>query len=169
MAPEWTTQGTLLLPVDMSAWPPLAPALVLDGIAFAAKRELHVTLAGRALGAELRAACARDAGVAATVAAACAAADWSFVRRGEYLRLLKRAGGRRRHSLIERVDLPAMGVLHARLGLLLGRELPVPPPHVTLYTAGDAQGIGLPDPASLARCTVRRVDAAELGWGSARR
>jgi hypothetical protein len=27
----------------------------------------------------------------------------------------------------------------------------VPPPHVTLYVRGDAEGIGVPDEASLAR------------------
>lgn len=163
MAPEWTKRGTLLLPVDAAAWAPLPPVLVLDGIRFAAKRELHLTLIGRALGAELQAACARDHGFAAAVADAVAAADWSFRRTGRYLRLLRRGEGRRRHSIIERIELPAMAPFHARLGRLLGRALPVPPPHVTLYTAGDPRGIGVPDEASLARCAARPVDADELG------
>src|SRR3546814_3240457 len=39
------------------------------------------------------------------------------------------------HSLVELVDLPAMAPFQRALGRLLGRQLPVPPPHVTLYTA----------------------------------
>jgi hypothetical protein len=173
MTPAWTDQGTLLLPVDPAAWPPLRRTLALDGIAFAAKRELHLTLVGRALGAEIAAARARDPGFAAALAEAVSAPDWSFRRTGAYLRLLRRGEGRGRHSIIrhsiiERVEMPAMAPLHARLGALLGRALPVPPPHVTLYTAGDARGIGLPDEASLARYAARRVDADELGFGDAR-
>ena len=44
-----------------------------------------------------------------------------------------------------------MAAFHQALGQLLGRALPVPPPHVTLYVAGTARGIGLPDPETLAR------------------
>jgi hypothetical protein len=44
-----------------------------------------------------------------------------------------------------------MARFHGWLGQALGRALPVPPPHVTLYVRGDAEGIGVPDEASLAR------------------
>jgi hypothetical protein len=47
-----------------------------------------------------------------------------------------------------------MARFHAALGALLGRALPVPPPHVTLYVHGDAEGIGVPDAASLERYRV---------------
>ena len=47
-----------------------------------------------------------------------------------------------------------MARFHARLGGLLGESLPVPPPHVTLYVRGDAEGIGVPDDATLAACRV---------------
>ena len=156
--PAWTDAGTLLLPVPATTWPPPSMPLRLDGIAFVPKRELHVTLVGRALGADLRA-----SGLCEAVASAGAALDWRFSRNGRWLRLQKRAEGRRRDSIIELVELPAMAALYARLATLLGRQPPVPPPHVTLYTGGDDQGIGVPDAATLARCTVRRVDAGELG------
>lgn len=156
--PGWTGAGTLLLPIAATAWPLPATPLSLDGIGFVPKRELHVTVVGRALGAELGEAGLRDA-----VASACAPLDWRFDRCGHWLRLQARAGGRRRHSIIERIELPALGVLYATLGALLGRRPPVPPAHVTLYTTGDEQGIGVPDATALARRTVRRIDAGELG------
>jgi len=80
------------------------------------------------------------------------AQDWSFRRSGEYLLLRKRepARGRSRtvHSVIERLEMPAMAGFHRALGERLGLELPVPPPHVTLYVAGTGQGIGVPDEAA---------------------
>ena len=156
--PAWTDAGTLLLPVPATTWPPPSMPLRLDGIAFVPKRELHVTLVGRALGAELG-----ESGLREAVASASAALDWRFSRGGRWLRLHKRAEGRRRDAIIELIELPAMAALYARLAAMLGRAPPVPPAHVTLYTGGDDQGIGLPDAATLARCTVRRVDADELG------
>ena len=156
--PGWTGAGTLLLPIAPAAWPVPATPLSLDGIAFVPKRELHVTVVGRALGAELVKAGLRDA-----VASACAPLDWRFLRCERWLRLQDRSGGRRRDSIIERIELPALGILYATLGALLGRQPPVPPAHVTLYTAGDEHGIGVPDATVLARRTVRRIDAGELG------
>ena len=153
--PSWTDADTLLLPIAPSAWPVPAAPLSLDGVAFVPKSELHVTLVGRALGAELR-----EGGLQAEVLAACAALDWRFRRRGEWWWL--HDPGRHRHSVIERIDLPSLPVLYAGLGRKLGRPLP-PPAHVTLYVAGDEGGIGVADDASLARLAVRRVEAAELG------
>ena len=157
-SPAWTDGGTLLLPVAATAWPSPDAPLQLDGIAFVPKRELHVTVVGRTLGAHLH-----EAGLQAETLAVAATLDWRFERCGQWLRLEARTDGRRRHSIIERIALPALATLHAWLGARLGRQLAVPPPHVTLYTSGDDRGIGVPDAASLARLSVRAVDAAELG------
>jgi hypothetical protein len=146
--PGWSPAGTLALAVDPARWAPPAAALVIDAVAFAPKRELHVTLVGRALGAEVLAAI--DAGriAAPSLRAAFAAQRWRLRRSGHRLRLRKAPGI---ESVIEPVAMPAMARLHAWLGRALGRALPVPPPHVTLYVRGDPEGIGVPDQATLAR------------------
>lgn len=161
--PEWAEEGTLLLRIPPTRWPPPRAPLVLDGIAFRPKDELHVTLVGRALAAELQAAQAGDARLRAAVERLRAGFDGSLARQRQWLRLEKVEDGRTVGSLIERLELPAMAGLHRALGDLLGRALPVPPPHVTLYTAGDERGIGVPDEAALARWSVRAVAACELG------
>ena len=148
--PGWTRQGTLLLPVPPADWAPPAAPVTVDGVALQPKRELHVTLVGTELG---RALAGMDG-----VRAAFAAQDWRWSRTGR--RTLLRAppkakGGPDRHAVVEHLDLPAMARFHAALGTLLGRALPVPPPHVTLYVAGTVRGIGLPDPGTLARLRVR--------------
>lgn len=155
---------TLVLPIAPERWPPPRTAVELDGLRLAPKPELHVTLVGRALGAELRATFGEHAG--ALVGAARDAHDWRFERSGRRLLLRKPFATEGRatlaHALVELVDLPAMVPFQRALGRLLGRQLPVPPPHVTLYTAGRLQGIGVSSPARLRAFTVRRVTCDEL-------
>ena len=148
--PGWTKQRTLLLPIPRAAWPPPEGPVTIDGVTLRPKRELHVTLVGNALG---RALAGTDG-----VREAFEALDWTWRRTGR--RSLLRAppkvrGAPDRHAVVEHVAMPAMGRFHAALGDLLGRPLPVPPPHVTLFVAGTPKGIGLPDPATLARREVR--------------
>jgi hypothetical protein len=160
--PHWTHAGTLLLPVAPEALPLPAPVLHLDGIELARKRELHVTIVGSALAARLRAAPDHADASRAAIDDTIARLDWRWRRCRAWTLLCNREGGQRRHALVEHVALPAMAEFHRRLGESLGRQLPVPPAHVTLYTAGGGNGIGLPDAATLARLRVRDVDPAEL-------
>ena len=89
----------------------------------------------------------------ATLEAAFAeAGPWRLRRSGWWLPLRRAAADKpAAASVIEPVALPAMARFHARLGSAIGRTLPVPPPHVTVFVEGDAEGIGAPDAASLAR------------------
>jgi hypothetical protein len=158
--PGWSAHKTLVLPIHPRQWAPPRGALELDALRLQAKRELHVTLIGTALAQELR-----DAGWVRTRAIrdAFAALDWRYVRTGVLLLLHKPADGNApTHSLIERIEMPAMADFHNALARLLQRPLPVPPPHVTLYTAGRPSGIGLPDERSLQRYSVRTVSREEL-------
>lgn len=160
--PHWTRSGTLLLAIAPAALPLPLAVVRLDGIEFRRKRELHATIVGSALGACVRQAMT-DRAVRRAIGDAIAALDWQWRRRREWTLIATREGARCRHSLIERIELPAMAAFHRCLGEKLGEALPTPPPHVTLYTAGGARGIGICDEATLGRLRVRAVDAAELG------
>lgn len=165
--PSWTSAGTLLLPIITAAWPSLPAQLRLDGVDLHRKRELHVTIVGHALGARVRKAVDANPVLRSAIDAAIAALDWRWQRDRRWSLLERCDEGRRRHSLVEHLRMPAMAAFHRRLGELLGDELPVPPPHVTLHTAGGAMGIGLPDEATLERVRRRMVDAAELPGAAA--
>lgn len=164
--PGWTQQKTLLLPIDADAWPPPTAPVLLDGLHFVPKPELHVTLIGRALGQQLLASPGERRYRTLVARTAFESLDWSFARTGPLLRLEKHGaeGGPddRMGALIELVELPAMAEFHRQLGLLLGRELQVPPPHVTLYTAGKSKGVGVPNANALREFTVREFRQAEL-------
>lgn len=153
---------TLILPIPPDRWvPPCAPATV-DGVQLAPKSELHITLIGRRLGDELHAQF-DSTYLDSAIAAARDAHDWRFGRTGRHLLLRKPiAGDRLAHSLIEMIDLPAMAPFHGALGRMLGRQLQVPPAHVTLYTAGDPRGIGVSSPGRLRALAVREVGIGQL-------
>lgn len=164
--PGWSDERTLVLPIPADAWAPPHTPISLDGIEFEPKDELHVSLVGRALGRQIHDTLGERFRTCA-VRAAFEAQDWRFDRTGELLRLRKiaryRSGEERvSHAVIERVRMPAMARFHHALGDLLGRKLPVPPPHVTLYARGRLRGIGVPSPAKLRAWTVRAVASREL-------
>lgn len=164
--PGWSPQKTLLLPIDVAAWPAPTVPVLLDGHHFVPKHELHVTLVGRALGQQLLASPGERRYRTLVLRTAYESLDWSYTRSGVLVRLEKHGaeGGPddRMGAIIELIDLPALDDFYRQLGLLLGREISVPPPHVTLYTAGKAKGIGIPNANALREFTVRTVKVDEL-------
>jgi hypothetical protein len=93
-----------------------------------------------------------------------------LVRGGRWLLLCKRVRiegeSKMFRSVIERLEMPAMARFHFALGQRLGRELAVPPPHVTLFTAGRAKGIGVATDRQLRAYGVREVGGGGLGLES---
>src|SRR5690606_41272010 len=89
MAPTATQR--LVLPIAPERWPPPRAAVTIDGVQLEPKPELHVTLVGRALGAELRATFGVRAD--ALVEAARNAHDWRFERTHRLLLLRKPLAG----------------------------------------------------------------------------
>lgn len=158
--PGWTPHKTLVLPISPEQWELPEEPVEVDGITFQPKRELHVTLIGRGLGQALH----TDPARRQAVREAFMRLDWSFSRTGQLLRLEKRelpgsAGGRAIGAIIERIEMPAMAQFYDAIAGLLERGLAIPPAHVTLYTAGTSQGIGVPDVATLNRLTVHQIPA----------
>lgn len=155
---------TLLLPIDPGLWPPPSGPVRVDDTVYAPKRELHVTLIGSRLGSELNATFA-TAFLHEEITRAMAAREWRFERTGRLVELaypsctagITNCQAPSRRSVIELIDLPAMRGFHQTLGALLGRQLPVPPPHVTLYTAHDPGGIGLASPWQLRTRRLRAL------------
>ena len=151
--PGFSAKGTVVVAIDPASWAPPTQPLLLDARAYSPKRELHVTVVGRALGQSLLAAIAAGALDEAALRAAFEQGPWRLRRSGWWLPLRREATAEKpaAASVIEPVALPEMARFHARLAALLDRPLPVPPPHVTLFVEGDAEGIGVPDAATLAR------------------
>lgn len=158
--PGWTDEDTLILPLDDA---PPASAVAIGGRRFEPKGELHLTLVGTTLGRELRAVFGDR--LDAATRPAFKTLDWSPERTGVGALVERRsraADGDTVASIVEMVELPALGYFHRWLGGLLGRELPLPPPHVTLYTHGGPRGIGIPSARALKGLVRGRVDLSAL-------
>ena len=160
--PAFAATGALLLPLeDRAMQPPSAPRVRIGGHWLRRKDEFHVTILGRALGPRLRALFDEPA-----LQVMLASLDWRVQRLHAYdfLGKLKPAphGAVACYSVIEHVRVPGMADLHAALAGRLPDVPPCPPPHVTHYVLGDANGIGVPDEASLAAYRIRPVQEAEL-------
>jgi hypothetical protein len=160
--PEFAATGALLLPLDPAAMqPPSAARVRLGGHWLRRKDEFHVTVLGRALGPQLRALLDEPA-----LQMTLASLDWRVERLHEYdlLNKLKPSanGAIACYSVIEHVRVAGMAELYAAIAERVPDFPPCPPPHVTHYVLGDANGIGVPDAASLQAFRVRGVPEAEL-------
>lgn len=159
-----TKKHTLVLNIPASLWPPPTGDVQVDGLTFSPKDELHVTLMGQALFDEMHAQLSLR--VRRRLLAEARTWQWRIDRTGE-LRLLEhhdptQPGSPPARSIVETIDLVGAEDFYRLHEQHSGRQLPRPPPHVTLYTLGDAGGIGVPDQASLRRLTARTLAREEL-------
>src|SRR3546814_13764597 len=121
---------TLVLPIAPERWRPPAAAIALDGLRLEPKPELHITLVGRVLGAELPA----EFGDRAEdfIDAARRARDWRFERSAHCLLLRKSFAEDGQatiaHSMLELVDLPVMPPFHRDIVPLPCLSMPGSPP-----------------------------------------
>lgn len=167
--PAWpgiSANKTLLLHIDPRHWAPPRRPILVDGLRFEPKTELHVTLFGRkALARLLGGPLARRRRHQKALRAAFEACDWRWRRTGRLDRLQRREpdGGGVVGSIIEHIELPGLATFHALLQDLVDDDMPdAPPPHVTLYTMGRPEGIGVQDAVALQRLRVREIARSEL-------
>lgn len=157
--PPWPGRspgGTVVLPLHRA--PPAQP-LELAEVTLVPKAELHATLIGRGLAARLERSFDRG-WLEARLHGAFDRLDWRWAPTGEFhllCRTAQRDDGTRAEvwSVIERLQMPALAGLHRSIGRWLGSQLALPPPHVTLYVAGKAKGIGVPSERALRAWCVR--------------
>ena len=152
--PGFSARGSVLLPLPGEYFARLAPAIPLDGIELARKREFHVTLLDRALGARLQSARPR---AAEELAPLFTALDWALQCSGERWLLRETKVGASAQAIVELLEMPALARFRHGAGVLLGEPLPPVPAHVTLYVAGSESGIGLRSLAEFERLRVRKM------------
>lgn len=150
--PGFSARGSLPLRLPMAECARLAtmPTLRVRELVLERKREFHVTLLNRALGARVHEPRAGGA-LAGALPALFAVLDWSWRATGERWLLLEAKDGKTNYSVIELIDMPAYARFRAAVGERLGEALPDAPPHVTLFVAGDPIGIGLDSQAEFER------------------
>ena len=159
--PLRTASGAVILPLPWTMAPPLAPRLVLPEITLAAKEELHLTLLSSAEAESLDAATgAPDAWRQLLVDGPIAPASVLLTGAWWLLRADKPDGPA--WSVVAMARCPPFDRFRARTAAATdGAVAGDAPPHVTLYVAGDARGIGLPSRAVFEARRLRRLGRAE--------
>ena len=166
--PALSDRATLLCPVASRPLG-LAAAVTVDGTAFVAKAEHHITVFGASVGRLLLAAFKDDPALRGRIDARTRAMGWSWRRRGLWYRLA-RDEPKPLTTIIELVEAPIARFYAAVAGDVDAARFPElaavlaspPPPHVTLYTSdpAGAAGIGLHRAADLDEALERARTAA---------
>ena len=135
-------EGGLILPLPANDFSAMPPHLQLGALKFTSKPEFHATLLNRKVGARVLMALG-DEGARQVFEEG----DWTWRRTGEGFLIQEEDAnaGTTRASLIERLDLPELARFRGKLSRQTGIPMPEVVPHVTLFTAGDERGIGIPD------------------------
>jgi hypothetical protein len=160
--PGRAASGSVVLPLPWSFVPPLVATLDLPEAPLQRKAELHLTLlakseadavAGRADESEWAAYFARH--------------DWPLRLTDRWFLLQRDRGGQRERSVVAEVECPALNAFRRELGYAAATALEPTLPHVTLWTAGRPDGIGLCSLAEFEARRVRALTAAEREAGIA--
>jgi hypothetical protein len=153
----FSVTGSLLLPLRLET----PPVFALDGVAFTAKSEHHLTVLGSTRGGLLLAAAAVDPALRERAEALATSFDFSVALADDWVRLVEREDGVRLETIIVLATAPVAEFFAALRALVsaeaaAGSELAAslaapPPPHVTVFTTDPAgkRGIGLASQAEL--------------------
>lgn len=154
--PAFSAHGSLVLPLPVAAIGALASQVEVEHLVLERKHEFHFTLLNRELGARVQQAIPK-AVRGTRLPALFAALDWAWRGTGERWLLREAMPAGDRHSIIELVEMPALARFRAAVGELLEASLPDPPPHLTLYVAGDRSGIGLASQAEFEHLRLHHI------------
>jgi hypothetical protein len=147
----------------------------LDGVEFAAKGEVHITVVNKELGRELEEWIDKQPSIEARIGRVIEETGWLqaecvYARGGLYHVAKEKEGVDDQgnpvkllaESIIQRVAVPGIDGFYAFLSAIAGRPLVAPPAHVTLYTLGDPRGISLADQRAFDACVTREISPDEL-------
>jgi hypothetical protein len=170
------SNGTILLSLPKERMGLAGQSIDLGGAVFTEKAELHMTICGFQIGKELKKA-ALDPQMGPRIASLIARYsepgtfdiivndDLRVLRIAKEIPVSVKGGGTipsHRESLIQEVSCPQAPQFLAELSAIVGRELALPFPHVTLWTHGDAGGIAIADRKALLELSPQVVSKEQI-------
>jgi hypothetical protein len=153
--------GFLVVNIDRQTYGYTARPVLLEGQRLEPKDELHITVLSREA-ADAAAGHLQAHPDDRQIQDLVDRTDWSYRRLGKG----HHAREGEADTIIEMVDMPGLEGFFARLSEIVGRDLPVPPVHVTLYMRGTEKGIGLPTREVFAELVQGEVDLERLEWAA---
>jgi hypothetical protein len=136
-----------------------------EGKTFQPKDEVHITIVGSSLGAELAERLEQKAGLAEEVRAAIEETPWSYRLLDEWHHVVREEGVDDKpyaESIIRMAEVPAIEDFYDRLRSLTGLQIEPRPTHVTLYIYEDDHGIGIATWNEFEQRVVKEVTPEKL-------
>jgi hypothetical protein len=109
------------------------------GKTFLPKDEVHITIFGSRLSAELAEAMNQDSSLRRRLAAAIQGTDWDYQVQDEWYHVVDGE----EETIIRMVAVPPLDDFYRRVERMAGVEIPYRPTHVTLFTYNSPEGIGI--------------------------
>lgn len=131
-----STNGTFLIPVE-------SDVSSVAQVGFDPKSETHLTIIGFPNGRKVMRAIKQNPAIEQGVNRLIARSDFRFTPTGRAFEIEKDYPGHTRQALIEEVEMPGLARFYGELSELIGEELAVPYPHISLGTRLDPRGIGI--------------------------
>lgn len=131
--------GTLLLPTNIDTE-------YVENAEFDPKDETHITIIGFKVGRIIK---GLSEAKKEAINNLIAATNFSYTRTGELFTITKEYPENKyqkahtRQAVVETINLPALNNFYKKLSEIVGQELEVPFPHITIGTRGNAMGIGV--------------------------
>ena len=162
--PGISPDSTLIIPVDRNEFGIQASPVELAGKIFKPKREAHITVFGSSVGRALRQQIARKPEIEKQLSLAFENTDWSYKKTTDLRRLARACTGQSaadatEESIIILLEMEGLTSFYENLKTLhlIDSDLPVPPPHVTLYTLNCDKGIGVHSQQELSELTRQHL------------
>jgi hypothetical protein len=160
--PGISVDNTLIIPVDKSEFGIQTSPLKLAGKIFKPKREAHITVFGSSVGTALQQQITYMPEIEQQISHAFENTDWSYNKTTDFRHLVRTCNGpyaadATEESIIILLEMEEMAAFYQSLKVLklIDNDLPVPPPHVTLYTFNCDRGIGVHSQKELAELTYQ--------------
>jgi hypothetical protein len=163
--PGLAGENTLIISVDKRDFAITPGPLQYDGRLFLPKQETHITVWGSELGTKLLQQSIQHPGLKQDIHDAFESTDWSYQKTSDLRHLARKKVIPAKDDITEEtiimlIHMEGMAVFYGKLKdlRLIGKDHPVPPPHVTLYTRNIDRGIGVDSESELAELSQGHVD-----------
>lgn len=162
--PDFTDTGTLLIDVSHELTCCPKPVITVFGENYQRKDELHITVIGSKTGIILSDKINQATSVNDSLRKIFEGIDWHYEKTGPVHFLSRTDKGTVKKSIILLLDMPGITVFYqqAKTQGLIDVDIPIPPPHITLYTRNIPLGIGVPNNRLLDEYTIDTCPTSDL-------
>ena len=160
-----SAEGFLIVELEMEAFNLQSEGVWYESRHFKPKDEVHITILSREAAETVRQHLEHHPEQEDRLRRLINDTSWKFRKLDSFYHAQEGPGS---ETIIQMVEVPELAAFFKQLEELVGKELELPPTHVTLYMRGTEKGIGLPTPDEFERLVQKQVQLSDLMSGGDR-